>query len=80
MMEFTFASGSALGCEEKVMVEVTCAWDANGEMGRYRADDHYPASPDGDAVTDWFEGFVLTGATGTRQAGYIGAFASCTVK
>ena len=78
MMEFTFASGSALGCKETVMVEVTCTWDANGEMGRYRADDHEVDGADG-SPGSFFGDFELTETGGDRTAGYIGAFAKCTV-
>ncbi|MCY3747129.1 MAG: hypothetical protein OXH05_12950 [Acidobacteria bacterium] len=79
-IEVTFATGTALGCDPiKETVTLTCEWDSDGEMGRYRADDHHPASPDGDAAIDFFGGFASGGASGARVAGHIGAFAKCTV-
>ena len=71
----TFDAGLAIGCTDKREVTITCEWDANGEMGRYRADDH----TSDDAAGTGFPGFVTDGRTGTRVAGYIGAFAKCTV-
>ena len=75
-IEVTLAAGTALGCDPvKEMVTITCEWDANGEMGRYRVEDH-GIGADGTG----FGGFDTAGATGDREAGYIGAFAKCTVK
>ena len=37
--EVLFADG-LFGCEATRMVTISCEWDADGELGRYRADDH----------------------------------------
>ena len=89
----TFDAGLALGCSTKRDVMVTCEWDANGEMGRYRADDHVdqinlgraddPATTgagNDESVTATFDGFVATPAAGAaRVDGDISAFVSCKV-
>ena len=76
-IEVTFATGTALGCDPiKKTVTITCEWNAKGELGRYRADDHTTD----DAAGTGFPGFTTAGASGPRVAGYIGAFAECTVK
>ena len=71
--EVLFADG-VFGCTTKRMLTITCEWDADGEMGRYRAEDHKSAG------TAYKTAFTTSGATGTREAGYIGAFAKCTAK
>ena len=59
------------------MLEVTCKWDSDGELGRYRADDHQEGlTPDG-TPGSFFGDFVFTADTGDRAAGRISAFASC---
>ncbi len=74
--EVLFADG-LFGCTEKRMVTISCEWDANGEMGRYRADDHATlvATGPGTGVN-----LVQAEAAGARTAGWIGAFAKCTIK
>ena len=50
MVEVSLASGSAFDCKDTAMLEVTCKWDSDGELGRYRADDHQEGlTPDGDS-------------------------------
>ena len=84
-IEVTFAAGTALGCDPiKETVTITCEWDSDGGMGRYRADDHLTTALRDDnstatTATEFFTGFGTGGATGARVAGYIGAFAKCTV-
>ena len=85
MVKVSLASGSAFDCKDEAMLEVTCKWDSDGEMGRYRADDHYPGGTSFDAATQtssagFFGDFDFTADTGARTAGRINAFASCTVK
>ena len=75
--EVLFADGT-FGCTTKRMVTISCEWDADGEMGRYRADDHTS-----EAAFQAGGSFALAaaeGAGGVRAAGYIGAFAKCTAK
>ena len=74
--EVLFADG-LFGCTEKRMVSISCEWDANGEMGRYRADDHASLVSSGPGV-----GVNLAQAEtgGNRTAGWIGAFAKCSIK
>ena len=74
--EVLFADG-LFGCTEKRMVTISCEWDANGEMGRYRADDHATlvASGPGTGVN-----LVQAETAGARTAGWIGAFAKCAIK
>ncbi|MXW38203.1 MAG: hypothetical protein F4Z65_08075 [Acidobacteria bacterium] len=78
--EVLFADG-LFGCTTKRMVTISCEWDANGELGRYREDDH----------TAWVAAATTTGpsaglnlvqaeAAGARTGGWIGAFAKCTIK
>ena len=85
MVTVSLASGSAFECENEVVLEITCKWDSDGENGRYRADDHYPGGTGFDATTQtssggFFGDFNFTADTGTREAGRINAFASCTVE
>ena len=85
-----FASGTALGCTDERTVTIKCTWNANGDNGRYRADDHFPtalratgATADDDLdffVGDGSGGFTTAGGTDARIAGHIGAFAECTVE
>ncbi|MYC48682.1 MAG: fibronectin type III domain-containing protein [Synechococcus sp. SB0662_bin_14] len=74
--EILFKDG-IFGCSEERELTISCKWDAAGELGRYRADDHtdQPAFQAGGS-------FALTadGATGARVAGHIGAFAQCVAK
>ncbi|MYE44334.1 MAG: hypothetical protein F4X79_09975 [Acidobacteria bacterium] len=78
--EVLFADG-LFGCTTKRMVTISCEWDANGEMGRYREDDH----------TAWVAAATTAGPSagldllqaesgGNRTGGWIGAFAKCTIK
>ena len=79
-IEIKFASGTALGCTDTRTVTLTCTWDASGEMGRYRSDDHEDNTADGSSAAGLFAGFETDGASGARAPGYIGAFVKCTVK
>ena len=74
--EVLFEDG-LFGCKTTRMVTISCEWDADGEMGRYRADDHATlvASGPGTGVN-----LVQAEAAGARTAGWIGAFAKCTAK
>ena len=88
-----FDAGLALGCSTTRDVMITCEWDANGEMGRYRADDHHnisagtplvtpgldddPAQSGDQSTASSFGGF-RTSETG-RTAGDIAAFVKCSV-
>ncbi|MXW36638.1 MAG: hypothetical protein F4Z65_00005 [Acidobacteria bacterium] len=78
--EVLFADG-LFGCTTKRMVTISCEWDANGELGRYREDDH----------TTWVAAATTAGPSaglnllqaesgGNRTPGWIGAFAKCTIK
>jgi hypothetical protein len=82
-IDVTLAIGTALGCDPiKMTVTITCEWDSDGEMGRYRADDHEPdPAPDGTSAAGFFAGFTTAGGgSADREAGHIGAFAKCTVE
>ena len=74
------ASGTALGCSDTRTVTLTCDWDATGQIGRYRSDDHEASAADGSTAAGLFEGFQTGGASGPRAPGYIGAFASCKIE
>ena len=81
MVDIKIASGSALGCETTRTVTITCSWDADGEMGRYRRDDHMvDPAPDGSSAAAFFAGLVTSADTGARAAGRLAAFAKCEVK
>jgi len=78
--EVLFTDG-LFGCMAKRMVTISCEWDANGELGRYREDDH----------TTWVAAATTAGPSaslnlvqaetgGNRTPGWIGAFAKCTIK
>ena len=76
-----FDTGLAFGCPDATRdVTITCEWDANGEMGRYRADDHTNVTldtDDSDGLTSTFTGFRTSEAD--RTAGDIAAFVECKV-
>ena len=80
MVDIAIASGSALGCKTTRTVTITCSWDADGEMGRYRRDDHEVDSPSTGSATGFFGGLNTTADTGDRAAGRLVAFAKCEVK
>ena len=80
MVDIKIESGSALGCKTLRTVTITCSWDADGEMGRYRRDDHEVDTGTGATVIDRFGGLVAAETGGDRTAGYVGAFAKCEVK
>ena len=72
--EILFKDG-IFGCSEERELTISCEWDANGEMGRYRSDDHtdetaFQAAGNFNLVGE-------EGADNARAAGYIGAFAVC---
>ena len=75
--EVLFEDG-LFGCKTTRAVTVSCEWDADGQMGRYRADDHatlVATSGPGTGVN-----LVQAETGGDRTAGWIGAFAKCTIK
>ncbi len=76
--EVLFADG-LFGCTATRMVTISCEWDADGELGRYRADDHASLVA---SLTEVGGSVNLVQAEtgGNRTAGWIGAFAKCTLK
>ncbi len=74
--EVLFADG-LFGCTTTRTVTISCEWDADGEMGRYRADDHQTLVATGPGTS---VNLVQAETGGNRTAGWIGAFAKCTIK
>ncbi|MDE0473449.1 MAG: hypothetical protein OXI50_02725, partial [Gammaproteobacteria bacterium] len=79
--EVLFADG-LFGCTEKRMVTISCEWDADGEMGRYRADDHetWVAAATAAGPSAALNLLQAEAPVGSRTGGWIGAFAKCTAR
>ena len=76
--EVLFADG-IFGCTTTRMVTISCEWDAQGELGKYRRKDHDGQAAEGSPTATGHLGIDLVsgGASGARVAGHVGAFAKC---
>ena len=81
-----FDARLAMGCSVEREVNISCTWDANGEMNGYRSDDHFedPSvvtldTDDTNGLTSTFTGFRTSAGATSRAAGAINAFVKCTV-
>ena len=77
--EVLFADG-LFGCTAKRMVTISCEWDADGELGRYRSDDHASIVSGRSATGQEAVNLIQNETDGNRTAGWVGAFAKCTAK